>query len=64
MSANMISNCKTMIRSGGNKSALVGRPAATKLAKCFSLAELQVVKGLADAIGVEKVQQLSELLAK
>jgi len=64
MEPNVISNYKSTIRSGGNKSAVIGRPAATKSAEGFTLAEIQAVKEVADKIGADKVRQLAGVLSK
>jgi hypothetical protein len=64
MEPNMISNYKSMLRSEGNKSGLIRRPAAPKEPEGFSLADIQAVKEVADRIGADKVRQLASVLGK
>src|SRR5258708_39507410 len=68
MEPNMISNYKSMIKSGGSKSALIrrpGRPAAGAARSAnggFTIADIQAVKEIADRIGADKVRQLAAVL--
>jgi ABC-type phosphate/phosphonate transport system substrate-binding protein len=66
MEPNMISNYKSMIKSGGNKSALIRRPKSAAGVRGanggFSLEEIQAVKEVADRIGADKVRQLAAVL--
>jgi hypothetical protein len=70
MEPNMISNYKSMIKSGGSKSSLIrrprGRPAGSGSGSGtrsgFSIEEIQAVKEVADRIGVEKVLKLAAVL--
>jgi len=63
MSASMISNYKSTIKSEGSKSRLIGRPVTREVAGGFSLEEIQAVKEVADKIGADKVRQLAQVLA-
>ncbi len=70
MEPNMISNYKSMIKSGGTKSALIrrGRPAGSTAGRGsnggFSLEEIQEVQDVAERIGPDKVRQLAAVLYK
>ncbi len=62
METNMISNYKSMIKSGGNKSGLIRRPRGSSGAGGFSIEDIQAVKEIADRIGADKVRQLASVL--
>jgi len=68
MEPNMISNYKSMIKSGGNKSGLIRRPRGGMAPAIrganggFSIEEIQAVKEVADRIGADKVRQLAAVL--
>jgi hypothetical protein len=69
MEPNMISNYKSMIKSGGSKSSLIrrprGRPASAGAAGGgFSIEDIQAVKEVADRIGADKVMKLAAVLER
>jgi len=64
MSTSMISNYKSSIKSEGSKSRMIRHPAATDIAKGFSLEEIQAVKEVADKIGPDKLRLLAQVLGE